>query len=224
MAAENKASALTFNIERPAGLNYRVELATELEKQYIIRRLRAGNRQTMNVRTMPTARFIILRDMDLRGKIIGWQGLDYETKLNFPEKFSLHLDEEYRSFLLGLVLEHAFAIHLKSIGIEIAYVRMDVSGNFNLSQFRTKNGFFTQLEPSNLDQEWVEKCKQCELFKGSCKEQGFFSFHVSQLIDFATRRLGPANFTEFPAKVVLVETMIRKGDEDQVKLQARWGA
>lgn len=212
-----------YVVERPPSLMYQIDIATSQEKAEIIIALARMNRQTMNFRMMKESYAIILRDLEAGGKIIGWQGYGFDPGVKYPEKFSLHLDDSYRAFLLGLILEHAFALHMAKRGVGFAYLRMESATNSSLLKWRTSNGFFKELDRAQLDPRWIAQCKQCELYGAKCSVQAYFTVDLTALIDFATRRLGNPLNSPIPAKVVLKEGLIRK-DEARSKFVAKWAA
>jgi hypothetical protein len=214
---------IDYKVELPPSLNYQLDLATTDELKIILSRLKEGRRQTMNFRTMPTAQALVLKVAETQ-KIIGWQGFDHHHRPDYPEKFSLHLDEEYRSFLLGLALEHGLAVYLQKHNVPHAYVRMESSSNSSLLDWRVKTGIYKRQAISELNPEWVANCKKCELFGKKCPEQTFFQFDVNEWVEFGNRRLGIHQHISFPANVVLAKDIIRMHPSKEIRYQARWAA
>ncbi len=211
-----------YLVESPPSLSYIVDLASSEEKNLIFARLKSMARQTMNFRSMPKARVIVLKDMEKGGKIIGWQGFDFESVPNYPEKFSLHLDTEYRSFLLGLALEQAMAMFLQSKGVEKVFARMQSSSNKSLMDWRLKAGVFSPQESDQLDSSWKDKCKECELFGQRCPTQAYFTFNIPAALELGFKRIGFVQFTGFPVKLKISPNKIRGSGQNQKKYRLDW--
>ncbi|MGE0634355.1 MAG: hypothetical protein AB7O96_18210 [Pseudobdellovibrionaceae bacterium] len=198
-----------FSIERPPSLNYVVRLAVPLEKELIIARLKSMKRQTMNFRTMSGTEALVLLDVDNDEKMVGWQGFNFDNPLNIPEKFSLHLDNEYRAFLLGLALETVLYKHLAQKNINFLMLRMDKGATGGLLDYRKKTGFLDTVKSEEMPVAWKEMCGNCELYKKSCNEQVYFKVDVRKGLEFGEKRLGSLSHST-PVEIQLVEEKIRK--------------
>lgn len=176
----------------------------------------------MNLRTMPEARVLLLMDEDNGKKIIGWQGVAIHQKLNIPEKFSLHLDPEYRAFSLGLAIETAFYKYLQTQGHSYAVVRMDVRATPTLKDYRLKIGVFAPLEKNEMPAEWLAMCGNCELHNKTCMEKVYVRCDVAKGISFGEKRLGLIQAFQFPYPIVIVKERLRT--EKREPYTAKWAA
>lgn len=212
-----------FKWEQPPSLKYIARLATQEEKEEIIRRLKVDGRQTMNFRLMPEAQAVVLLDRANGEKIIGWHGFHIKKEqLDLSEKFSLHLDPEYRNFLLGLALETALYKHLHDNNVESVLMRINKSSTPSLMEYRLKTGIAVLISPSEMPGSWVKSCGDCELFKKTCHEQIYFRADVEKGLSFGCQRLGPLFDGTLPIPIELVESKVRKTERGQYT--AKWAA
>lgn len=209
----------------PPSFNYVIDWASPIERELVFARMRANGRQTMNFRTMPTAKLIVLRDLDNGGKIIGWEGLDWEHNPEYPEVFSQFVEEGYRSFLLGVALSHACASILMKNGKENAFLRMEQSKNDALLNIRANSKIYRVLEPHELKESWTSQCQNCELYKKSCQTQAYLTYKVKDWVDFGNRRMGVSDIVTLPSRLTLRKEIFRKENRDgKVRYQAKWVA
>jgi hypothetical protein len=158
----------------------------------ITRELERLGRQTMNVRLMSRARFVILKNN--HGDAAGWAGLDISYQAGYPELFSLYLREEYRKYSLGLLIESVRAAYLLSQNIRVAYVRMTKDESFaGLMRRRLESQFYSVLRPDDLKPSYKDLCRQCELFGKSCPEQVFLKFDVVKFMAQSDLEIGPVS-------------------------------
>jgi GNAT superfamily N-acetyltransferase len=94
------------------------------ERQQVISLAASEGRQTINLRTMPYAKLVVLRRP--QGGFAGWVGMDADSDPKCPELFSQHVYREYRGRGLGALLEHVGWAWLDSRGCRTAYMRMEV--------------------------------------------------------------------------------------------------
>jgi CheY-like chemotaxis protein/GNAT superfamily N-acetyltransferase len=181
-AAEKRLAPEPVNV----GLNYELDWATAGEVNWIHSEMVKLNRQTMNFRMMPEARFLRFKDLD-RDKIVGWGGLT--DKGRFPEVFSLYVDPEYRGFGFGRVIELARHHHFHEMGIKHAYGRMTVNTNLKLLNYRVNNKLFEPIDEHELDRDYADLCKQCELYRVKCMDQKYFRIDVENFIKLNTARM-----------------------------------
>jgi hypothetical protein len=209
----------------PPSFNYLIEWASPLEKEAVLARMRTAGRQTMNFRTMPQAKLILLKDLDNDKKIIGWEGLDWKSNPRYPEVFSQFVEEAYRSFLLGVALSHACASILMHNGIENAFLRMEQATNDALLNIRANSKIYRILEANELNPEWVSNCQGCELFGVSCKSQAYLTYKVKDWVEFGNRRLGVPNLVTLPSRLILRKEIFRQnGRNSSARFQAKWVA
>ena len=175
----------------------------------------------MNFRTMPGSNAFLLIDNENNQKVVGWQGYAINPLNNQPEKFSLHLDDDYRAFLLGLALETAYYWFFDQLGHKWAWLRMDKNSTQSLYEYRKKTGIAVEVANSELESDWIQQCSGCELFKKSCADQVYFKLDVKRGLLFGQERLGPLDLSGFPLKIELVEAKIRKESREK-RFQAKW--
>lgn len=205
--------------EQPPSLNYVIRLATADEIVNIVKNLQIFERQTMNFRMMPDAKALVLFDRDNMNKIIGWQGFTLKGFNDIPEKFSLHLDLAYRSFLLGLALETVLYKYLDQSGLNYTILRMDRNGTESLMNYRTTTGVVKEILPKEMPKEWLSMCGNCELYKKTCMQQSFFKVYIRKGIELGEKRLGAIGELKFPVQIKLEENQIRKVER---KFLAKW--
>jgi len=168
---------------------FQLSWSDDSEKDWLLKKLLAMKRQTMNIRLMKQSKFVLLKDD--HGEPIGWGGLDLSLKKDYPEMFSLYLDPQYRKFNLGILLELARASFLTNHGIKLAYVRMtddDTSADLLTKRLRSK--FYSRVNPLELDQDYVEMCNSCELYNQKCQKQVFLKFNVEAFVEQTVAEIG----------------------------------
>ncbi len=193
--------------EQPPESRYELAWASPEEKAEILGQMRSLHRQTMNLRTMPTARLMLLKTQ--RGDVVGWGGVDVEHDPQRPELFSLHVMEEFRTYTLGLVLELARYTWVRKHGHKVAYARMDAAGNFSLLRYRLEKQLYRMLRPDTVDRDWAKMCTGCELFGTECREQAFFEIDVEHFIEHGERRIGAVDVENLPRPFELRREHVR---------------
>jgi len=192
-------------IDSISSLNFTVKIASEYEKNKIMNIMISEYRQTMNIRLMPTAKLILLKDESRGNEIIGWFGLDYQYNVDFPETFSLYIMPDYRSLHLSLVLKHAAYSILSENGITKSYTRMEASHNQRLIQHNINTGFYRILHSSEINAAWKAMCSHCELYKKNCKSQMYLEVDVSRMINSLNAKLGKLPDLNFPKSIELIK-------------------
>ena len=104
--------------------------ADSRERQQVISLAATQGRQTMNLRTVPSARLGVLRRP--QGGFAGWAGVDADSDPKCPEVFSQYVHPKYRRRGLGALLEHLCWAYLDARGCRTAYMRMEVDGSADL--------------------------------------------------------------------------------------------
>lgn len=176
--------------------DFSLKIADQQEKQQILNIMLSAGRQTMNLRLMPFAKLLVLRNADQ--EIVGWMGVDYEYNQTFPETFSLFIHPSYRNRQLSLVLKHAVYSILLAQGIHTSYSRMEASSNQKLIQYNLASGFYRELKKSEMPVHWQGMCTQCELYGKSCQSQIYLAADVVGLLaalDLRLGKLGDRNFS-----------------------------
>ena len=172
----------------PIQQSFEISWASADEKKWLLKRLVSLKRQTMNIRLMQDARFVILKS---DGVPIGWGGLDISFQREYPELFSLSLDPEFRNYSLGGVIELARASFLLSQGVRFAFVRMtDDSAGVSLLSKRLNSQFYERIDPSELKSEYVQLCRNCELYQSTCRRNVFLKFDVQKFFAHSVTELG----------------------------------
>lgn len=208
--------------KRPLSLSYQVRLASHEELKNIVVALKLMGRQTMNFRTMPDTQALVLIDNENQDKIIGWHGFVLNGDHGISEKFSLHLEPNYRNFLLGLALETVLYKYLHSKDVIFSIIRMNRSETPSLLDYRMKTGVVKPMHSEDFPESWLNKCDGCELYKKNCMEQDFFEADVIKGIALGEKRLGPINFIQLPVQIRLMEEKIR--DSEKHMFVAKWTA
>lgn len=195
---------------RPALESMRLLLAWDdpAQREELIAFLAAHGRQTMNLRMMPTARVLTLSEPGGHQRV-GICGLDDQHDPSHPELFSLYVDEDYRAFRLGHLLETARAQFLLSRGHEVGYVRMEKSSNAELLRYRLKTGIFTALSPSPESERYTALCRHCELFERSCVQQEYLKVDLRALAARGAEKLGALDLTDLPLVLELSGSTFR---------------
>ena len=195
--------------EIPPSFLFRLSWADDAMRQVIVSRMREERRQTMNLRLMPTARLLHLqRDED--GATVGWGGVDADHNPAHPEIFSLFVVPDYRTYLLGLLLEQVRYSYLRTRGLKWAYVRMEASTNFSLLRYRVTKGLYVHADREELPAEYLQMCERCELYGNDCKDQAYFRVDVENFLQHADARLGTFDVGTLPRKFELRPEMFRQ--------------
>ena len=109
------------------------------ERQTVISLAASAGRQTMNLRTMPGAKLVVLRRP--QGGFAGWAGMDADSDPKCPEVFSQYVYREYRGRGLGALLEHVGWAYLDGRGCRKAYMRMEPDCNGELFKRGRASGY-----------------------------------------------------------------------------------
>ena len=207
----------------PPNFDFQIDWATDVERKSILKKMLAADRQIMNLTSMPTSKLLVLKDKKL-GKIIGWEGLDFEHNPKFPEVFSQFVEPEYRSYLLGLALSHACACVMDSNGIEKVFLRMESATNDKLLNIRTTSKIYKLIPEEEIDMEWKSMCKECNLYGSHCTEQAFLYYNTSEWVEFGNRRLGYLEDFKIPQTLTLKKEIFRSNSRDESRYRANWVA
>jgi hypothetical protein len=171
-------------------LVFELDWASPTERLEIMDRARAYGRQTMNLRLMPEARLLRLRAVQDGNRIVGWAGFDIAFTPGMGEVFSLFVEPEYRTYLVGLVLETARCAYLKKAGASRVLCRMAASTNDSLLSYRLGNGLMMEADAREISPGALALCRQCELFGASCARQAYVWVNVDRFLERGTHRLG----------------------------------
>ncbi len=199
--------------EAPPTLTFQLDWASTAEREEILERMRELGRQTMNLRLMKTSRLLRMRAPEDGDRIVGWAGLDAWHTPGLAEFFSLYVVPEYRSYLVGLILETARCAFVtkECPQVERVLVRMESSSNTSLLRYRVGAGLMTEADPGELAAATRALCHRCELFGGSCAEQAFLWVDVARFLERGNARLGYAvDAADLPRVFRLDPSRIRK--------------
>jgi hypothetical protein len=175
--------------ELPPTTVFELDWASREEQAEICERMIAHKRQTMNVRLMPSARLLRIRACDDGNRIVGWAGLDSEFTPGVAEVFSLFVVAEYRTYLVGVILETARAEYIMRQGMSRAFVRMESASNTSLIRYRISRRLMSKAA-NDIPDETAQLCSRCELYGNECTSQAFFWFDLEQLHTRGIERLG----------------------------------
>jgi hypothetical protein len=187
---EQGARRLTINIA-----------SDDATKRYVMNALRGLERQTANLRLMPTAEILIVSDAFGGEGPIAWQGLDYRHQPGLAELFSLYVDPRYRGYRLSAVLQHIASEYLKSKNLQSALIRMDAIGTRSLLEWRLAHGFWKKLDPEQLTSQTIGLCRHCELYDRTCSAQAYLMFDLESFRQQAEQSLGTLRPLSFPVRV-----------------------
>lgn len=178
--------------EIPPTLTYDLAWATSEEREQILAEMRKLDRQTMNLTIMPKSRLLRMRAPEAGNRIVGWAGLDAWYTPEMAEFFSLYVYPEFRSYLVGLMLETmraAFIVeecpHIKRV-----LVRMEASSNTSLLRYRLGSELMLEAKPGEITAETLALCRKCELFGNHCAEQAYLWVDVQRFLERGNERLG----------------------------------
>lgn len=166
-----------------------LDWASADEKRTVIGLAVREGRQTMNLRTMPGARLIVLRRPC--GGVAGWAGLDITTDPARPEVFSQFVYPEFRGSGLGGLLEHFVWAWLAHEGVPSVYMRMEIDSNETLFGKRVASGYCREVSPRELGDDFLQACGRCELFGKACRRQAFLAVDVPKAHAHCVRSRGP---------------------------------
>jgi hypothetical protein len=196
--------------ELPPTLVFELDWATPRERAEIRERMLMLKRQTMNLRVMPSARLLRMRAWDDDRRIVGWAGLDAEFTPGVAEVFSLYVVADYRTYLVGSILETARAAYLMRRGLSRALVRMESATNTSLIRYRIGRRLMTKVS-NDVPHETVRLCSQCELYGRECTSQEFFWFDLKELHTRGIERLGQSIDVEsLPQRITLDPARFRR--------------
>ena len=117
--------------------------ADDRERQQVISLAASEGRQTMNLRTMPYAKLVVLRRP--QGGFAGWAGMDADSDPKCPEVFSQYVYREYRGRGLAALLEHVSWAWLDSRGCRTAYMRTELDSSGGLFKRGRASGYCRQV-------------------------------------------------------------------------------
>ena len=169
------------------------------ERQQVISLAASEGRQTMNLRTMPGAKLVVLRRP--QGGFAGWAGMDADSDPKRPEVFSQYVYPEYRGRGLHALLEHVAWAWLDHRGCTTAYLRMDLDCNAALFKRGRASGYSRQISPEELGRQFVRACRQCELFGDPCRRQGFLAVDIQRALAASIRERGPLDIAALPIRI-----------------------
>jgi GNAT superfamily N-acetyltransferase len=170
------------------------------ERLQVISLAASEGRQTMNLRTMPGAKLVVLRRP--QGGFAGWAGMDADSDPKRPELFSQYVYPEYRGRGLGALLDHVWWAYLDGRGCATAYMRMELDSKGDLFQRRRASGYCRQISPEELGRKFVQACRHCELFGDPCRRQAFLAVDVQRALAASTRARGPLDIEALPIQVL----------------------
>src|SRR5262245_15151927 len=166
------------------------------ERQRVIGLAQREGRQTMNLRTMPSAKLVVLRRPG--GLFAGWAGVDVDTHPRHPEVFSQFVYPQFRNRGLGSLLEHFWWAYLRLRGCGTAYMRMELDTNQTLVERRLRSGYITRVSPDELGQRFEAACRKCELFGNACRRQVYLAVDVQKALAASTEARGPFYIGSLP--------------------------
>lgn len=174
--------------------------ADGVEKQQVISLAAIQARQTMNLRTMPGARLVVLRRP--HGGFAGWAGVDADSDPECPELFSQFVNSRYRGCGLGGLLEHVCWAYLDRRGCAAAYLRMERDSNNELIERRCASGYYREVSPHDLGRKFVRACRSCELFGNRCRRQVFLAVDVKMALAASIRARGALDIDALPIQIL----------------------
>ena len=169
------------------------------ERFQVINLAASEGQQTMNLRTMPGAKLVVLRRP--QGGFAGWAGMDADSDPKRPEVFSQYVYPEYRGRGLRALLEHVWWAWLDQRGCTVAYLRVELDCNADLFERRRSSGYCRQIWPEELGRKFVRACRGCERFGHRCRRQGFLAVDVQRALAASTRERGPLDIDALPLGV-----------------------
>ncbi len=167
-----------------------LDWASVAERSEIVAQMPALNRQTMNFRVMPNSRMLCVRARDDNNRLVGWAGLDTEFTRGIGEVFSLYVVPDYRTYLIGIILETARATYLKQARVPRVLVRMESATNTSLLRYRVRSGLVIEAARVEIPPATLALCKQCELYAKQCTSQSYFWIDIDAFLARGIERLG----------------------------------
>ena len=169
------------------------------ERQTVISLAAIEGRQTMNLRTMPGAKLVVLRRP--LGGLAGWAGVDADSDPKRPEVFSQYVYPEYRGRGLRALLEHVGWAYLDQRGCATAYMRVELDNHADLFKRRRASGYCRQISPEEVGRKFVWACRHCELYGDPCRRQAFLAVDVQRALAASIRERGPLDLEALPIRV-----------------------
>lgn len=173
--------------------------ADDRERQKVISLAASEGRQTMNLRTMPYAKLVVLRRP--QGGFAGWAGMDADSDPRCPELFSHYVYPEYRGRGLGALLEHVWWSWLDGRRCRTAYMRTELDGSGDLFRRGRASGYCRQISPDELGRKFVRACRNCELFGNRCRRQVFLAVDVRTALAASIAARGALDIDALPIRV-----------------------
>lgn len=196
----SRSTGMAHRLGRHSGkLTLTLAWADRLERQTVIALAVRDGRQTMNLRTMPGARLVVLHRPN--GGIAGWAGMDADTDPARPELFSQFVYPAYRGNGLGALLEHVWWSYLASRNCATGYMRMELESNDSLFQHRLRSGYYRQMSHRELGRRFVDACRKCELFGNACARQIYLGVDVRRALAASTQAMGTLNIDALPLNI-----------------------
>jgi ribosomal protein S18 acetylase RimI-like enzyme len=174
--------------------------ADACEKQQVISLAAIEARQTMNLRTMPGAKLVVLRRP--QGGFAGWAGVDADSDPERPELFSQYVYPRYRGHGFGALLEHVWWAYLDRRGCATAYMRLERDSNNELFERRCASGYYRQATREELGRKFLRACRNCELFGNPCRRQVFLAVDVKMALAANIRARGPLDIDALPIQIL----------------------
>jgi GNAT superfamily N-acetyltransferase len=179
-----------------------LDWATANERQRIVALAAREGRQTMNLRTMPSARLAVLRRPD--GRFAGWAGMDADADPQHPEVFSQFVQPAFRGHGLGALLEHVWWAWLAGRGCGTGYMRMELDSNVALVAHRLRSGYCREATPDELGERFMSGCGRCELFGAACHRQIYLAVDIHKALAASTQARGALDLKSFPLAIPVV--------------------
>ena len=190
--------------ELPPTFIFELDWASANERTEIAERMTGLKRQTMNLRVMPHARLLRVRACEDDHRLVGWAGLDVDFTPGIAEVFSLYVLPEYRTYLVGIILETARATFLRQRGASRVLVRMESATNTSLLRYRVRERLIIEAPRPEIPSDTVRLCTQCELYGEHCTSQAYFWVDLAAFLERGLKRLGCAiEIDALPQRIVL---------------------
>jgi hypothetical protein len=173
--------------------------ADSAERELVVALARQAARQTMNLRTMPQARLVVLRQAG--AGLAGWAGMDIAHDPQRPELFSQFVAPAFRGRGLGAILEHVWWTWLHRCGATVAYMRMEADSNAALLEKRLRLPFYRLVPERELDVRFVDDCRRCELYGRDCRRAAFLAVDVGQALAHSLQHLPVLDLDALPLRV-----------------------
>lgn len=209
--------------EVPPTLTFELDWASAEERAEIMAEMQRLGRQTMNLRVMPDSRLLRVRAPEDGNRIVGWAGLDAWYTPRVAEFFSLFVYPEYRTYLVGLILETARCAFLvkECAHIERVLVRMESASNTSLLRYRLGASLMAEASREEVGDETLKLCGRCELYGQSCAQQAFLWVDVRRFLARGSERLGfELRADALPTVVRLDPSRIRKSVRPEANAEA----